>query len=240
MVNGSTWTWCTGHLAVGRVAVAEVVSHEKNRPGRGTARRGAGSASTRAGRSRTGGASRTSPGAGAAPGPRSPPCLRTMVRGMLDVASGYPHRAEGHAVRNRLARMWCVTHGGLRLPQPELQLLADLDVRRVAVDVAQLVGVGHQVVQLPLRRVGEGARAGDAQAVVVEVDELVALGPVAVVGRRVVEAVVVLPVAVVHPVRPAASGSAPGQVAARSCGPACADGGRRRRRRGGSARSRRW
>ena len=65
----------------------------------------------------------------------------------------------------------------------QLQVAAQVGVRRVVRHVAHLVGVGLEVVELPLGRVDAPAAPGDAQAVVVVVDELVAAVGVAVVRR---------------------------------------------------------
>src|SRR4051794_34767898 len=89
--------------------------------------------------------------------------------------------AGSRARRPRLRGMRPVTQPRLLAPQGELELGANGRVRRIVRHVPHLVRIGLEVVELPLRRVVPVARARQAEAVVVEVDDLVAVGAVAVV-----------------------------------------------------------
>jgi hypothetical protein len=68
----------------------------------------------------------------------------------------------------------------LRQPHPRFELVAHLRVGRVVSDVDELLRVGLEVVELPLLGEAPAGAAGQAQAVVVEEDEGVAVGAVAV------------------------------------------------------------
>lgn len=110
-------------------------------------------------------------------------------------AAREPCERGGPLVLCRLVvRRGLVADRGLRGVQLDLELLADLRVRGIVVDVAQFVRIGVEVEELPLGRVLEDAAARKSVAGVVVVDQLVAGIAVAVVRRRLVEPVVVLPV----------------------------------------------
>ena len=91
-----------------------------------------------------------------------------------------------------------ITEFELESAQLGLQLGDEVGVGRVGDHVGQLLRIGGEVVQLPLDRVHRAVGTGLAERVVVVADQLVPLGPQAVVGGRQVGVVAVHPVPGVH------------------------------------------